>query len=510
MSDNRRLAKNTIYLYIRMLLVMAVSIYTSRIVLAAMGVVDYGIYNVVGSVVALFSFLQTAMANASHRFIAYALGKKDTDNLKKIFSTSVELHFIIAIAIVILSETIGLWFFYNKLVIPDERMTAAMWVLQISIVSCFFSICLVPYNAAIIAHERMKFYAYVSIVDVFMKLGVAFLITVIPFDKLVVYALLLLLFQIMIFIIYAVYCRRYFLEARFLLVYDKPLFKEMATYAGWNLFGHMSSSVSVQGRNMLLNVYFGPVLNAARGVAQQVENAVMQFIMNFLTAVSPQITKSYAANEKERMHFLIFASTKLSFVLYVLIAFPLFLELDQILSVWLVEVPEHTNNFLRLLILTNMSSSFFQPLNQSCMATGKAGKFLAARGITSLMILLFVFIVFSMGGIPESMYFVEIVLLYLSVYIQLSIVAPLIDLSKWKYFKKTVFRLAILLLTAVPVPTIVWMIMPVGLLRFLVVCVLCVINVLASAYFIGLEKQEKQMVMGLLMEKVPFMKKIIQ
>lgn len=508
MSDNRRLAKNTLYLYIRMLLVMAVSIYTSRIVLAALGIVDYGIYNVVGSVVALFAFLRTTMANASHRFIAYALGKNEQNYLRKIFSTSVELHFVIALIIVLLCETIGLWFFYNKLVIPPERLSAAFVVLQISIISCFISISLVPYNAEIIAHERMQFYAYLSITDVLLKLGIAFVVTVVDADKLIWYALLLLIMQITMFLIYAIYCRRSFPECRLKFVADKALFKEIGTFAGWNLLGHMATTLSSQGLNMLLNMFFGPAMNAAKGVSQQVEHALKQFVQNFLTAAGPQVTKSYASDNRERMHFLLFSSTKFSFFLYVVMGFPLFLELDQVLAVWLVEVPEHTANFVRLLLIAQLSSSFFQPLNQACMATGKAGKFLVARGLTSIAILVLVYVVFRLGCIPESMYIVMIIMLYLGVFIQLSIVAPLISLKKRDYFKKVVVRLMLMLLISAPIPLIILANIEANLIRFILVCFCGVISVITSFYFVGLEELERKMIVNLLSEKIPIIKNI--
>lgn len=490
-----------------MLLVMAVSIYTSRIVLAALGVVDYGIYNVVGSVVALFSFLQTTMGNASHRFIAYALGRNEQGYLKQIFSTSVELHFIVAVIIVILCETVGLWFFYHKLVIPPERQTAAFVALQLSIISCFISISLVPYNAEIIAHERMQFYAYLSIVDVLIKLAIAFVITVVGDDKLIWYALLLLLMQLGMFLLYYIYCRRSFVECHFKFVADKALFLEIGKFTGWNIFGHMATTFSSQGVNMLLNMYFGPAMNAAKGVAQQVEHALMQFVQNFLTAVGPQVTKSYASDDRSRMHFLLFTSTKFSFFMYVVLGLPLFIELDFVLSVWLVELPAHTANFLRLLLIAQMSSSFFQPLNQACMATGKAGKFLVARGLTAISILLLTCLVFRMGCIPESMYIVQICMLYLGIVIQLSIVAPLIELSKRLYFKRVVLKLAAALLIAVPVPMTLYGKMETGLLRFIMVCVVSVICVVLSFYYVGMAKEERNMVFRFLKEKIPFVRK---
>lgn len=509
MSDNRRLAKNTLYLYVRMLLVMAVSIYTSRIVLAALGVVDYGIYNVVGSVVALFAFLQTTMANASHRFIAYALGKNEHGYLKKIFSTSVELHLMVAIVIVLLCETIGLWFFYNKLNIPIERRAAAFIVLQLSILSSFISVCLVPYNAEIIAHERMKFYAYLSIADVFVKLFVALVITIVSADKLIWYAVLLFMVQIAMYLVYSIYCRNSFKECRFQFVADKALFKEIGTFTGWNILGHMATTMSSQGLNMLLNIYFGPALNAAKGIAQQVEHSLMQFIQNFLTAVGPQVTKSYASEKRGRMHFLLFFSTKFSFFLYVVMGLPLFLELDQVLSVWLVEVPNHTANFLRLLLLVHLSSSFFQPLNQACMATGKAGKFLVARGGTAILILLFVYVVFWLGFVPESMFVVQIIMLYIGIVIQLTIVAPLINLSKRQYLKKVVLRLTLTLISSVPIPLILWYIMEANLYRFITVSIMSVLSVFFSFYCIGLEIEEREMVMNFLCEKIPIIKRFI-
>lgn len=318
-----------------MLFMMAVTLYTSRVVLNTLGVQDYGIYNVVGGVVAMFGFINSSMASATQRYITFALGKGDKNNLKKVFSTSLQIHVMISVLIVILGETIGLWFMYEQMKIPADRMNAAFWVLQCSIISAVIMILSVPYNADIIAHEKMSAFAYISILEVVLKLVIVYLLLISPFDKLIFYAFLILAVQILIRFCYSLYCNKHFEESKYQKIWDKHLFKEMTGFAGWSMFGNLSSVLFSQGLNMLLNVFFGPVANAARAIAVQVQTAIQQFVGNFQMALNPQITKTYAKGELNEMHKLIFRSARFSFYLLFFISLPVLLETKFILTIWL-------------------------------------------------------------------------------------------------------------------------------------------------------------------------------
>jgi O-antigen/teichoic acid export membrane protein len=315
-EDSNRIAKNTIFLYFKMFLTMGVSLYTSRVVLNTLGVTDFGIYNVVGGVVMMFSFLNASMSSATHRFLSFELGKKDFVEFNKVFSTSLNIHAIIAFSILILAETIGLWFLNAHLNIPAERIGAASWVYQFSIFSLMVVILNVPYNATIIAHERMSAYAYISIIDVILQLIIVFILVCFGFDKLKLYAVLGFCASSISRILTKMYCKRNFYESKYRYFYDKSLYKTLLNYAGWNLFGNLAAVTFNQGINILLNIFFGPSINAARGIAYQVNGAVNGFVSNFQMAMSPQLVKSYAANERRYMHHLIIQGSNYSFFLF--------------------------------------------------------------------------------------------------------------------------------------------------------------------------------------------------
>ena len=291
-ENNKRIAKNTLVLYVRMIFLLCISLFTSRVVLNMLGVEDYGIYNVVGGIVAMFGFLNGSMSSATQRYITFALGKGDMKRLKTVFSTTLQIHTLIAIIIVLLGESIGLWFLYHKMQIPAERMDAAFWVLQCSVVSTVVMIISVPYNSDIIAHEKMSAFAYFSILEALLKLLIAYMLVVSPYDKLVIYAILLLLVEVLLRFCYSIYCNKYFEESKYHHVWDKALFKEMTFFASWSIFGNFASVLFGQGLNILLNVFFGPAINAARGIAVQVQGVIQQFVTNFQMALNPQITNT--------------------------------------------------------------------------------------------------------------------------------------------------------------------------------------------------------------------------
>jgi O-antigen/teichoic acid export membrane protein len=370
-KQSRRIAKNTLMLYFRMLFVMGVSLYTSRVILNTLGVEDFGINNVVGGIVALLGFLNSTLASGSQRFLTFHLGRNDINNLEKTFSVVLTMHIMLAVLILIIAETVGLWFLRYKLNIPAEKKSAAFWVYQFSILAGMISIIQVPYNASIIAHERMNVYAYVSIVEVILKLCIVYILRITPLDKLVFYAALIAAANLVIISIYRIYCKRQFRECRFRLVTDKAMYRPILTFSGWSVISLSVFSLSTQGINILLNIFFGPVVNAARAVSLQVNNAVTSFAANFQTAVNPNIVKLYAGNNFDSLHALIIQNMKFSFCLMWLFVLPVFLKIDQILAYWLVTIPGHTGLFCRLALIQSLVSCMLRPVSMTTLAIGK-------------------------------------------------------------------------------------------------------------------------------------------
>ncbi len=501
-SSNKRIAKNTLLLYLRQLFVLVISLYTSRIILDTLGVSDYGVYNVVGSVVTMFVFIRSAMGNATNRYIAYAIGKGEENDLKRIFSTCLYVHLLLALIIVILSEIAGLWLLYNKLEIPADRLTAAFWVLQFSIVTCAIGVLCVPYDAEIIAHEKMGAFAFMSILDVSLKLLLVFVLKVIPWDKLIFYGLFLLLVQLLNRIIYGTYCWRKFPETRKANQKDLALIKEMFGFAGWNLMGNMASIICAPVINVFLNMFFGPVVNAARGIAVQVQGAVQSFISNFQLAVIPQITKNYAAGNLERMRTLIISSSKLSFFLFLIMALPLCLEAKTILSLWLVEVPEHTVAFLRLVLVIMLVESWQQPLHTANLATGKIKKFQTRKGLTLLLTLPIAYVALKMGAPSEVVFAVQILVTLFSLLVQLFILRPLIKLSLRRYYTEVFGRSFLVTVVSSIIPVIIWQNLSEGIITMIVVVLVSVVSAGIIVYAIGLNQSERLFVNDTVLSKV--------
>lgn len=495
-NNNKRIAKNTLLLYFRMLFMMAVSLFTSRVILNTLGVEDYGIYNIVGGVVAMFGFINSSMASATQRYITFALGKGDEDRLKTIFSTTLQIHALISVLIVILSETIGLWFLYNKMQIPADRMDAAFWVLQSSIVSTVFMIMSVPYNADIIAHEKMSAFAYISVLEVVLKLAIVYMLVVFSVDKLILYAFLLLAIQILIRLIYSFYCNRHFKETKYRHVWDKALFKEMTGFAGWSLFGNLSAVLFTQGLNMLLNVFFGPVVNAARAVAVQVQNAIQQFVSNFQMALNPQITKTYAQNQMEEMHKLMFRSARFSFYLLFFLSLPVLFETEFILTVWLKTVPPNTVVFLRIMICTSLIYAIANPLIVANQATGKVKKYQAVCGTILLMILPVSYALLLLGCPAYSVFIVHFVMEAIAQLARMIMLRPLIGIGIKDYIVNIYARIVLVVVTSLILPFIAYFLMNSGILRFVVLGFVCVASVSASAYYLGLNSNERVFVMS--------------
>ena len=500
-ANNRRIAKNTLMLYLRMLLIMAVSFYTSRVVLQTLGVVDYGIYNVVGGIVAMFGFLNSAMSSSTQRYLTFEFGRGDTERLKKVFVTSVNIHIMISVIVFVLAETIGLWLLYNKMTIPVERFNAAFWVYQCSILSTMVMFISVPYNATIIAHEKMSAFAYISILEVVLKLLIVYLLLIGDIDKLILYAVLMLTVQVIIRFIYNIYCKRHFEETKYSFLFDRPLFKEMLSFSGWNLWGNMAAVAFTQGLNILLNMFFGPVVNAARGVAVQVQQAVTQFSMNFQTAINPQITKSYAIEDYEYMHSLIFRSSRFTFFLLLCICLPVFMEAEALLGIWLKEVPEYSAVFLRIILCATIVDALANPLMISAQATAHIKIYQSVVGGILLTILPIAYVVLKLGGNPQSVFIVHLLICTIAFIVRLFIIRPMIRLSLTKYIKEVIVRCAVVGICAGAVSFAVNILLDSSLFSSIMECCISVLSVAVFSFMIGMTKNERDFIINKIKSK---------
>lgn len=400
-TKNKRIAKNTLLLYVRMLFLMIVHLYTSRVVLQVLGIEDYGVYNAVAGFIALFSMVSNSISAAISRYITFVLGTGNQEKLQKVFCTALIIQVVIALVVLIAVEAFGVWFLNTQMTIPSGRLVAANWVLQFALLTFVFNLWSTPYNATIVAHEKMGAFAYIGIFDGCAKLAVAFLILISPIDRLVFYALLMCLISFATRLIYTVYCNRNFEECKFRWVFDRTLFREMFGFAGWNFIGCTSGVLLGQGVNILFNVYFGPVVNAARGLTSQVLAAVSQFTANFYVAVQPQITKSFACNDFQEAHSLVARSSRLGFLMMMFLAIPLIMESGFVLGIWLKEVPEHTSLFVKILLIDALFCSFSEPLIKLLLATGKIKKYQILVGGVNMLNFPVAWLVLYLGGSPE-------------------------------------------------------------------------------------------------------------
>ena len=479
-----------------MIFTMFVGLYTSRVVLNTLGATDFGLYNVVGGFVYMFTFINSAMAGATQRYLTFELGRGDFNRLQKVFSTSINVHLIISLIILIAAETLGLWFVYNYLTIPEDRFNAALWVYQASILSTIIMMLSVPYNAAIIAHERMSAFAYISVLEVVLKLVIVYALTVSEADKLILYAVLMLLVQILIRLIYGWYCGKHFPETKYSIIFDKKLIREMTGFAGWSLFGNLAAVTFTQGVNVVLNMFFGPAVNAARGIAVQVQTAIKGFCQNFQTALNPQITKTYATGEYQYMHRLIFMSTKFSYFLLLMISLPVMLEADTILTWWLKTVPEHTVSFVRLVLVASMIDATANSLMQGASATGKIKIYQSVIGSILLMILPVSYVTLKLGGQPESVFVVQIIIFAVAQIIRIVIIRPMIHLSLREYFTKAVIPILTVTLVSVVIPVIIYVFLDSGICRFFVICIVSLLSVGFAILFLGLNHSERKFLYG--------------
>jgi O-antigen/teichoic acid export membrane protein len=489
-------------LYVRMLVLMLVGLYTSRVVLEALGEDDMGIYSVVGGVVAMFTIISGALNSAVSRFITFEMGKGEKAQLNKVYSTAVTIQLILGAIVVILAEPIGIWFINNEMTIDQTRIPEAVMVLHFSLAAFVVNLMSVPQMASITAHEKMSAYAYIGILDAFLRLGTALLVMNSSGDRLVLYAALMMVTVILVRIAYGVYCRRNFEECRYRPVFDRPLIREMFSFAGWNFVGVASGVLRDQGGNILVNLFSGAAgtaVNAARGMAVQLNGAVQGFVTNFMTAVNPQITKSYAAGEYSYMFTLVRKSSRMSFYLLLMLVMPLILNTEVVLGVWLKDVPAHTTLFVQLFLVFALSESLSNPMITAMLATGRIRNYQLVVGGIQLLNIPISYICLKMGAIPEVTVMVAIGLSQICLWARLIMLSratgfPIGDFVSKVYVKS----LFVVLPCAAVVPVLFELVKPTGLWGAVYSAVISVVWTGTVIYMIGMDTSERNMVKGLL------------
>ncbi|MBL0449709.1 hypothetical protein [Aeromonas caviae] len=492
-NNNRRIFKNTLFLYFRMLLTLGVTLYTSRVVLNNLGVEDFGIYNVVGGVVTMMAFLSGAMSSASQRFLAFELGKNNLEQLAKVFKMSLNIHWLIMLIVILVAQTLGLWFINTELVIPPDRLAAANWVFQCALFSFSCTVLGVPYNAAIIAHEKMSAFAYISIVDVLLKLTVVTLLAAYDGDKLQLYALLLAAVSLLTLICYYAYARWQFTVTRFSWYWNTSLFKTLFSYTGWNLFGNVAAVATNQGINILLNLFFGATVNAARAIAFQVNSAVTGFVSSLQMSINPQIIKSYATDNHNYMLQLVFSGARYCFFLLYFLSVPFLLQAETILNIWLGVLPDYSAMFCRLVIIDSLIISLSGTLMTAFQATGRIKSYQMVVGGLILCNLPLSYLFLSLGYNAQVTMWISIIVSLVALFVRVFLLSRVFPgvLAKFKglfYKVITVFGFSLSLANMIPAmyENII--------INFVVSCILHWLVIVLFILTIGIDGQERKFV----------------
>jgi O-antigen/teichoic acid export membrane protein len=426
---------------------MGVGLYTSRVVLNTLGIEDFGVYNIVGGIVVLFGFFNSAMSSATQRFLSFDIGKNDIIQLNKTFNSTLNIHFLIAIIVFVLAETVGLWFVNYKLNLPVERMNAVNWVYQFSVLTFLFGIIQVPYNALIIARERMNVYAYISIFEVVFKLLIVYLLVVLDYDKLKLYAILLFAIAFSVRLIEKEYCKRHFQESKYSFYYDREYTKVLLSFSGWSLFGNIAAIARAQGNNILLNIFFGTILNASYGIAMQVQGVVATFVSNFQMAVNPQIIKQYAAGNTEQSLKLIYQSSKLSFFIMFIIASPIIFNVDYVLELWLKNTPSYTSAFVVLSLINILIDTISGPLMVAAQAQGNIKWYQIVIGTLIFLCLPISYLLLKLYNDPKVIFMIIIVVNLITLFLRTQFLKRMIDFKVLHFFKNVLLKIILFVLS---------------------------------------------------------------
>jgi O-antigen/teichoic acid export membrane protein len=493
-TNTARIAKNTLMLYFRQILIILVNLYTVRVTLNILGVEDYGIYNVVAGVVTMFRFLSNSMATSSQRYFSFEIGRGDFDRLKKIFSLSFVIYILLDLIILLFAETIGYWFVNNKLVIPAARLEAAQWIYQFAILSFLLTVITTPYMALVIAHESMNIYAYISIGEVILRLLIVYIIQRMAVDSLKLYGFLMFAATFINTGVYRFFCAKKYKECRFRVYWNYSLFKELIGYVGWNFFGSISTVVRNQGTNILLNIYFGPGVNAARAVAMQINSAIMSFAHNFTTAVRPQIVKLYASGSRSQMLSFVFYSTKTTSFLLLFFILPLQLELLFVLHLWLKQIPENVLIFTRIMLGNALIDSISYPLMSASQATGEIALHQMVIGGILILNLPISLIVLSIGFSAASVQIVGVGLSLAAFFARIVILSRQLQYSLYNYLKNVIMPVILAGVVGTIIPVIFVSLCPMGIIRFFVTLLITMASLGLSVFFIGFSRHERLLI----------------
>lgn len=496
-GNNKLIIKNTFYLYTRTFLVIIVNLFVSRIILDELGVTDFGIYTIVGGIVSFFGLFQSVMASAVSRFFTIEIGRNNIDRLNKYFKTVVIIYFGIAFLFLLIAETLGLWFLQNKIIIPPDRLNAALWVYQFSIITFVVSIFTVSYNAIIMSHEKFNVFALIGIAEVILKVLFVFILIYIEFDKLIFYSFSIFGITFFVFFMNYLYCRRNYIETRFSWYWNISMFKEMLSFSFWSLFGSISSVARNQGLSIILGMFFNPAINAARGISYQVNDGIMQLSHNFFAAVRPQITKHHARNDLNNMLSLVIGSSKYSFYLLMLISIPIILETPFLFKIWLINTPDETVLFTRLLVITSLIDVLAYPLITAINANGNIKWYQIITGSILIMTLPISYIFLYYGFPPVSVMYVSLVISIIAQCSRIVFVKYFFKISFSFYLKKIILNILLIFTISLIIPLIVVWLLPSDLYRFILTILISLINSFLIIYFIGFQKEERTFVKNL-------------
>lgn len=496
--DNKRLTTNTLLLYVRMLFMMAVSLYTSRVVLRTLGIEDFGIYNVVGGVVALFNIVSSALSASVTRYLNIEMGRNNQERLKDIFSSSVTTHIILAILVIFIAEILGPWFITTKMTIPFERQEAAIWVFHFSIVTFAIQLISIPYNACIIAHENMKIFAYISIIEVILKLAIVYILLYSSIDKLILYSILMFGVTLLVQIVYLFYCKKHYQESRFYLNFNKNLIRDMFGFTSWNIIGSTSSILSDHGINILLNIFCSPIVNAARGIAMQVNRAINGFAGNFMVALNPQITKCYGANDLINYKKLMINGSKFSISLLSILSLPILIETPYILQLWLGKIPDHTVNFVRLILLFTISEAMSGTFTTGLLSTGKIKKLMSTVAVLRMLNLPISYLILKFYNIPEITMILAIIISQINLFVRLFLLKRIIPISISKYIWDVPLRLFFIIVVTYYICNLYNLYLPENFLRLILTCTTSICLSVVLILYILCTKQDRVYISNLI------------
>lgn len=501
-SNNKRIARNTAFLYIRMAVVMIITLYTTRVVLHVLGVVDYGIYNVVCGFVALFNFFNTCLSTGANRFYNIAIGKNEEGGVKRVFNAALAIQIILIIIIVILIESVGLWYVNNKMVIPEDRLMIANWIFQFAVFSLVMLVLQTPYSAALMSYEKMDYYALISIVDVLLKLGFVVALQYVSMDKLLFYGILMMVVSIVDFLMYFIYCRKHFTEMRIHLPIDKKSFKELFSFSAWSLLDPITMTAKGQGSNMVLNFYFGPVVNAAYGIANQVSSAIDGFTQNISLAFRPQIIQSYSGGEYERTKKLMYSMSKINYMLHLMLIIPVVIEMKYILDLWLGDdYPTYALSFAPLVMIIATINCLHAPISTVMVATGKIKKIKTVSLIIISSVIPISIVCFVLGLPPVATFIVLLCLTIINIAISVIIMCRTFPTIKMvDYIKSVIVPCSIFSVLVLILPLIVCILMHASFVRLILLCIVSLISAVLVGYVFVMDHDEKNLANSMLMD----------